>query len=265
MRQRLLWELRLAFTALQFFTRVPVPAWVGWSPAQSQACVRWFPAVGCAVGAVAAGVYGLAGLWWPPAVAVLLSMVASVWLTGALHEDGLADCCDAFGGGGDDRARILAILKDSRVGAYAVVGLVLVLGLKYQLLQALPPQQFLWVSMGSHALSRWSALWVMARLPYAREDGASKSRDLARGVPAGAVCWGLMWGLVPWCALAVQHHAVVALAACITAWAVAGLAVRALRTRLGGYVGDALGATQQVAELAILLSWLACIPTLSKA
>ena len=129
-------ELRLFFTALQFFTRIPVPAWVGWSPEQLNASARHFPSVGLLVGALCAAAL-LAGLaWWPAPVAVLLSMALGVLLTGAFHEDGLADSCDGFGGA-SQRERVLAIMKDSRVGSFATIGVVLVLGLKFQLLLTL--------------------------------------------------------------------------------------------------------------------------------
>ncbi len=249
-------ELRLFFTALQFFTRVPVPAWVGWSPAQLNASARWFPLVGVVVGAVAGGVYE-AALWlWPTSVAVLLSMAASVLLTGAFHEDGWADSCDGFGGGGSDRPRVLAIMKDSRVGSYAVVGLVLMLGVKYQALlavQNLSGGQFVAVSVASHALSRAAVLWVMARLVYVREDALAKSKPIAQGIGAGALMVGVLTAALPAATLGGAG-----LAAGLACAGVAAVAVPWLRARLGGYVGDALGATQQMAEVACLLALLAC-------
>lgn len=254
-----LWrELRLALTALQFFTRVPVPAWVGWSAEQWRDCVRYLPVVGVLVGVVAWGVQALAGCLWPPGVAVLLSLVATLLLTGAFHEDGLADTCDGLGGGGTDRARVLAIMQDSRVGTFGVVGLMAALGLKFELLRQVPPGLFLAVSVGAHVSSRCSALWVMARLPYVREDGPSKSRGLAEGPSPLAWGVGLACLVLPLCALG-QRGAWAVLASAI----VAQLAVRWLRQRLGGYVGDTLGATQQFSELVFLLVCVAQVPVSS--
>lgn len=265
--QPLVQELRLFFTALQFFTRIPVPAWVGWSPEQLNRSARHFPSVGLLVGAVAGGVLLAALLCWPPVVAVLLSMAAGVLLTGAFHEDGLADSCDGLGGG-HSRDQVLAIMKDSRVGSYASVGLVLALGLKaallFSLVQAPVPLALpvpglpvaaaaalalLATVMASHSLSRAAALGVMARLDYVREDALSKSKPIAQGIgrwPLLAACAVALLpaGLLGW------HGALAALAA----FGVSMLAVRYLRRRLGGYVGDALGATQQLAELAVLLA-----------
>lgn len=257
----MLQELRLFFTALQFFTRVPVPGWVGWSPEQLNASARWFPAVGLLVGAVAGGVYAAASWWWPAAVAVALSMAASVWLTGAFHEDGFADSCDGLGGG-TGTERVLAIMKDSRVGSYAVVGLVLLLLTKHQALVAAAPAgplTWLLLSLASHAASRWSVLWVMARLDYVREDAQSKSKPIAQGIGPGALAWAALWALVPLAALAASAPApALALIVLVGVTCGAGAcAVRYLRRRLGGYVGDTLGATQQLTEVALLLAWLA--------
>ena len=271
-RQRLVDELRLFFTALQFFTRVPVPAWVGWSAAQLNASARHFPSVGLVVGALSAGVLLAAGMLWPPAAAVALSMAARVWLTRALHEGGLAGSCEGPGGG-QRREQVLDIMKDSRVGSYATVGLALVLGLKFALLLSLVDLAQApvvtgagttpaWVPAGasgalgllaavlaSHSLSRAAALGVMARLDYVREDALSKSKPIAQGISRWPLAMACVLALAPACLLGWR-----ALPAALAAWAVSGLAGRFLRRRLGGYVGDALGPTQQLAELAVLLA-----------
>jgi adenosylcobinamide-GDP ribazoletransferase len=255
-------ELRLFFTALQFFTRVPVPAWVGWSPAQLNASARHFPTVGWLVGVVCGGVL-LAGLQlWSAPVAVLLSMAAGVLLTGAFHEDGFADSCDGFGGGHSPE-QVLAIMKDSRVGSYATVGVVLVLALKYQLLIALVGQgglsdgalALLAVLVASHATSRLAALGVMAQLSYVRDDASSKSKPIAQGIGAGPLLFATVVALLP-CTLLGWSAVPAVLGAALTSV----LAARYFKRRLGGYVGDALGATQQVAELVFLLGLLLKVP-----
>lgn len=242
-------ELRVLGTAVQTFTRLPVPTGVGWTPQQARDAVRYWPWVGLLVGAKATLVFELARRAWPDGVAVLLSMAAVLLLTGAMHEDGLADAADGLGGGGADRAKVLAIMQDPRVGSFGVVALVITLGLKFQLLQALPAGRFLAASLLAHVLSRCSALWVMVRLHYLRDDGPSKSRSMATcRLSPGAFGFGLLAAL-PACLL-LNLHMVVAVVA------VAGLcaagAVHLLRRRLGGYVGDLLGAAQQCTELAVL-------------
>jgi len=251
-------ELRLFFTALQFFTRVPVPAWVGWSPAQLNRSARHFPTVGLFVGAVSGGVLLAATPLWPAPVAVLLAMAASVLLTGAFHEDGFADSCDGFGGG-HGKAQVLAIMKDSRVGSYATVGVVLVLALKFQLLLTLLQREgatltLLAAMLASHAMSRFAALSVMAQLDYVRDDDSAKSKPIAQGIARGPLAFAFTVALAPCAALGW-----VAVPAVLGALATSGLAARYFRRRIGGYVGDALGATQQVAELVFLLGLLATV------
>ena len=129
-------ELGYFLGAVGFFTRLPVPGWVGHSAAALSQCARYFPAVGLLVGGIGALVYWLALHLWPQPVAVLLSMAATIYATGAFHEDGLSDTADGLGGGWD-KARILAIMKDSRVGSYGVVALVLALLGKFALLSGI--------------------------------------------------------------------------------------------------------------------------------
>lgn len=254
-------ELRLFFTALQFFTRLPVPGWVGWSAAQLNASARHFPTVGWLVGAVVGTVLWGASQLWTPGVAAWLAIAAGVLLTGAFHEDGLADSCDGFGGGWQ-REQVLAIMKDSRVGSYATLGVVLTLGLKAQLLTLLAERSLglgaiLGVTLSAHALSRWAALWVMARLNYVREDALSKSKPIAQGVAHGPLLFATVVALLPLCT-----QGLAGVSAALSTGLMAWLAVRYLRHRLGGYVGDALGATQQLTELAVLLTLLSLPPAL---
>ena len=262
-------ELRLFFVALQFLTRVPVPRWVGFEPAWLQACLRHFPVVGACIGAWAAAVL-LAALWaWPPAVAACLSGAATVWLTGAFHEDGLADTCDGLGGA-VSRERSLAIMKDSRIGSYGAVALVLALLLKVALVAALAGQAaglaaaaLVW----SHAVSRAAPVWLVWRLPYAGDAEHAKAKPLATQVGGGGLAVTLVWVLVvsaallaavAWAAPALARSA--GLAVSLALAAVAGVTAWCtgwLRRRLGGFTGDTLGASQQFTELASLLAWLA--------
>src|SRR5574343_914935 len=122
-------QLRLFFTALQFFTRLPIPSWVGFDAAWLNQAARYFPLVGVVVALIGAGVYGLAALLLPAPVATLLSTAATIYATGAFHEDGFADMCDGLGGG-MRRQRVLEIMKDSRRGAYGASGIVCMVGLK---------------------------------------------------------------------------------------------------------------------------------------
>lgn len=260
-------EIRLFFIALQFLTRAPLPRWVGYESAWLQHCVRHFPLVGACVGAFSAAVL-LAALWvFPPAVAVGLSMAATVWLTGGLHEDGFADTCDGMGGA-VSRERALAIMKDSRIGTYGAMGLLLMLGLKATTLTALVqarPLAALDALVWTHAVSRAAPVLLMRWLPYAGDVDHAKAKPLATRVSAAgatvATCWAAAisaacWSLAPWCddsTRAALPWALVAAAAATI------FCARWLRRRLAGYTGDTLGATQQAVELVGLLAWLAAI------
>jgi adenosylcobinamide-GDP ribazoletransferase len=260
-------ELRLYFVALQFLTRVPVPRWVGFEPAWLQACVRYFPLVGAAIGAYAAVLLWAALQLWPPLVASALSLAATVWLTGAFHEDGLADTCDGLGGA-VDRARALAIMKDSRIGSYGAVALVLALTLKVAVVSALASgggsaalacTALVW----SHAVSRAAPVWLIWRLPYAGDAEHARAKPLSTqvsGMGLGmALTWVLLISALAFALLAwLEPAARSAVAVALFAGAIATLCIaRWLRRRLQGYTGDTLGATQQIVELVCLLAWLA--------
>lgn len=252
--------------ALQFFTRLPVTgrlaAWVGFSPAMLRAAAGHFPGVGWVVGGVGAAVLwgALAAL---PAgvpgagVAALLATLATVWLTGAFHEDGLADTCDGLGGSAA-RDRALEIMKDSRLGSFGALALVLALGLKVALLALLawhdgaaPAALAL---LGAHVLSRLAPLAVMRTLPYVGDAAHTKAKPLADAVTAAALAAGALWA-APALWLLAAAYSVLHLAAVLGALALVLWRLRALwRRRLGGFTGDVLGATQQVCELACYLA-----------
>lgn len=265
----MLHELRLALIALQFLTRVPVPRWVGFEPTWLQACLRHFPLVGAGVGLVAAVVLW-AALWlWPPLVAAALSVVSTVWLTGAFHEDGLADTCDGLGGA-VSRERALEIMKDSRIGSYGAVGLVLALLLKVGLVAALAATALV-SSVGlalvlaalvwNHAASRAAPALLVWRLPYAGDAAHAKAKPLAMQTDGGSVAAALAWLLLLAVGLLTAWPDLVVplAAALLTGAGATALCARWLRRRLGGFTGDTLGATQQIVELAGLLAWAAAL------
>ena len=248
-------ELESFLAAVRFFTRLPVPAWVGHSTAGLQAAIRWFPAVGALIGSLAALVYLLAAQVWPAQVALLLSMASSIYLTGAFHEDGLSDTVDGLGGGWD-KERILAIMKDSRLGNYGAIALWLALSGKFALLAAQPAALLPAILLAGHTLSRACAASLLAALDYAREDAHSKAKPLATRLAPGPLVFALACGalplaLLPW----PQALSGLLLAALASFWL-----ARKFRRWLGGYTGDCLGATQQIAELAFYLGVLAQWP-----
>jgi adenosylcobinamide-GDP ribazoletransferase len=249
-------EVEAFLGAVRFFTRIPVPAWVGHSAEGLNASARYFPAVGLIVGLAGALVFaGAAALWTMP-VAILLSMGATVLLTGAFHEDGLADAADGLGGGWT-KEDVLRIMKDSRTGSYGVVAMALVLLGKFVVLSQLP---LIWIPVAlvaGHAFSRFCSTTLIAALDYVREDLQSKAKPLATRLSPGALAVAACFAVL---GLAVCGRVAglapvligVVLAGVVTVW----LARKFVR-RLGGYTGDLLGATQQATELAFYLG-LAC-------
>ena len=257
-------ELRLYFVALQFLTRLPSPRWVGFEPEWLNQSARHFPAVGLLVGLVAAFVLVLGHVLFTPTVAVGLSMAATLLLTGAFHEDGWADTCDALGGGASvGRERALVIMKDSRIGTYGTAGLVLMLGLKAATLVALPLALSVPALLFAHAASRAAAVTLIRWLPYAGDIEHAKAKPLAQRISGAGLAVAWAWVLLLCLALtgvatrweepAVWPSVVLGLVivATATAWC-----ARWFRARLGGYTGDTLGATQQITELLALLVWL---------
>ena len=245
-------ELGYFLGAVGFFTRLPVPGWVGHSAAALSQCARYFPAVGLLVGGIGALVYWLALHLWPQPVAVLLSMAATIYATGAFHEDGLSDTADGLGGGWD-KARILAIMKDSRVGSYGVVALVLALLGKFALLSGIDAALVPAALLAGHAVSRFGATLIMATLDYARDDESSKSRPATHRPSLASLLLAAGFALLPLLLLPLgKALAGIVLAALAATW----LAAKFQRW-LGGYTGDCLGAVQQVTEVLFYLGLMA--------
>jgi adenosylcobinamide-GDP ribazoletransferase len=244
-------EFRTLLTAVQYFTRVPVPRWVGHDSAQLSGTARYLPAVGIAVGAAAAAVFWAAALVFPATIAAILSTIATIALTGALHEDGLADTMDGLGGG-HTRERALEIMKDPRIGAFGAIAILLMLGLKIATLSALPAMWIATTLIAGHALSRWCAVLIIWRLPYARADGSARARPVVERVVPTDIIVASIFGLAP-LALCSPPALIAAIAATVTA----GLLGIWYARRLGGYTGDTLGATQQITEAMFYLTMLA--------
>jgi adenosylcobinamide-GDP ribazoletransferase len=248
-------ELEYFFGAIRFFTRLPVPAWVGHSAEALNRSARYFPAVGLVVGGIGALVYLGTALIWPQPVAVLLSMAAAIYATGAFHEDGLADTVDGLGGGWD-KLRILEIMKDSRVGSYGVVTMVLALLGKFTLLSALDGGLIPFALLAGHAVSRFCSTVLLATMDYVREDLLSKAKPLATRMSPRGMLVALAFVIAGLLLLPVgKAVAGCGLAALATVWLAAKF-----RRWLGGYTGDCLGATQQISELAFYLGLLASWP-----
>jgi adenosylcobinamide-GDP ribazoletransferase len=264
-------QIVLFLVATQYLTRLPTPAWESFQPSWLPQSARYFPLVGVLVGGINVGTWWLLGHWLPPAVTVGLMLAVSLLVTGAFHEDGFADTCDGFGGG-TTQDRVLAIMKDSRIGAYGAIGICVMLGLKWATSLAIPAAVFPLMVTGAHMFSRWCACGLIWRLRYVRGEEDAKARPMADSI--GGSDWALSGALG---ALAVAPFAFAgnlvsnplvfrALAAAVGASAVTAV-VMALyfRKRIGGYTGDCLGAVQQLTELAFLLAALAVVGSAQRA
>jgi adenosylcobinamide-GDP ribazoletransferase len=260
-------QVALFMTAVQFLTRLPTPQFKAFEPAWLARSARYFPLVGVLVGVINVAVWWLASRVLPTAVAVGLTVAISMLVTGAFHEDGFADVCDGFGGG-VTKDRVLAIMKDSRIGAYGAIGIVLMLGLKWATLESLSlgTAVFAPLVVGAHLTSRWCAGALMWSLPYVRGEEDSKSRAVVEGFTARE--W-LIGGIIGLAAFAPIAAACLREIGVLEAWALAagaagaaataGVAGGYLRRRIGGHTGDCLGAVQQLTELAFLIGGLAVI------
>ena len=248
MNHRLKREWRLWLVALSFFTRVPVQV-ADFREIDLNHAAKYFPLVGILVGLIAAAVYGLAILLWPLPLAVLASMAATIWLTGAFHEDGLADAADGLGGGWE-KQQALTIMQDSRLGSFGAIALFMVLLAKFEALSHSSAPLLPGIMLAGHAMSRFASVLVIYTQAYVRTDG--KSKPLATRLTRGEMLLAGLFGLAPLALLG--YKALLAMLPVVLVWLWFS---RKLRKRLGGYTGDCLGAMQQLTELAFYLGLLA--------
>jgi adenosylcobinamide-GDP ribazoletransferase len=257
-RTRGVHQLRLFFIALQFFTRIQIPRWVGFDERWLQHASRYFPAVGIVVALVSVLIYIIASLLWTQSIAVLLSTIASIYLTGAFHEDGFADTCDGFGGGTTSE-RVLEIMKDSRIGAYGAIGIGLILALKWMTLSSLPSPTVVLALLIGHPVSRLAAISLVWRMDYVKANG--KAKPIGQNMSNGEFCIAAATTLLP--IVIIFLTGFIPLLAVITGILCSAFSslwlARMFHHRIGGYTGDCLGAVQQVAEVAFYLGVLATI------
>ena len=250
--------------AVQFFTRIPVTGrlaqWVGYSPAMLRASAAHFPGVGWIAALVACAIYALFFIALPdnaltPLAAALACTIATVLLTGGFHEDGLADVADGLGGS-HERERALDIMKDSRIGAFGAMALVLALLLKVALLAVIGTEGLdaaLAALLGGQVLSRFMPLLLVRALPHVGDAAHSKSKPLADQITAAALACAALWCFVPLALVGWWQGALFLIVPLLAS----GLALlwmwRWFARRLQGFTGDCLGATQQVCEIAFYL------------
>jgi adenosylcobinamide-GDP ribazoletransferase len=237
--------------AVQFLTRIPVPS-LAYNQDSLSRAVKIFPVVGLLIGTTAALVHLLITPHLPRLVTALLVVAVLVAITGCLHEDGLADVADGFGGG-SHREQILAILKDSRIGSYGGAALSLSLMARVVLLASLPLAQVPRYLIAAHVLCRWTTLPLSYYLPPARPNisgtDAGQGARIARLTTRGTLLLASIFTLVA-CGFVLRTRAFAPVAAAILVTPLSGLYYK---RKLHGVTGDCFGATNQLAEIAVYL------------
>ena len=259
-------EWRLLLVAVQFLTRLPVPQFANYNPQWLHQSSRHFPGVGLLVGLLCAGVFWLGSILFTPLVAAVISTAFGIKLTGAFHEDGLADSCDGLGGG-LTRERTLEIMKDSRLGTYGVLGLVSALLIKISLLASMPLSVAIVALIIGHTASRLLCISLLTLLPYGGEIEHAKAKPMAQQLTPFQGLLSSGWLLLAGVLVVLLFPNTVQQIG-IWQWLLAlllGIVAtdymrRLLRRRLEGYTGDGLGATQQLSEIAIYIGLAASIP-----
>lgn len=242
-----------------FYTRIPCPSWVDHDEDFINKATRYFPLIGWIVGFIGFVAFYLSSFFLTTEASIIISILATVLTTGAFHEDGFADVCDGFGGGWT-KEKILAIMKDSRVGAYGVIGLILIMSLKFnlliQLVKGVDMLHVFLVFLLSHSFSRYMASLFILTHAYVRETDDSKSKPIAKSVQHFNFVIGAVFVLIPLIGLLMVNQQILVLLIFIPL-ALVWLYLGNYFTKwIGGYTGDCLGATQQVMEVVIYISLL---------
>lgn len=251
-------EIHILLAAFMFYTRLPVHKLTQYNQEYLALSIKYFPVVGYVVGVILAGIYLILESVLPNNIAVILAVIISILATGALHEDGLADACDAFGGGWTKES-VLQIMKDSNIGVYGTLSLIAVFFLKIHLLieiyGVLSPIQLVLFTITAQAISRFLASLLVLILVYVGDANGSKSKGMVQKSHIINYIIAGTFALLPLLLLAYKYH-----------WLVLGLIFPLLilklilgnyfKRRIGGYTGDCLGATQQITEIIFYVGFL---------
>ncbi|GAA4272380.1 adenosylcobinamide-GDP ribazoletransferase [Aquimarina gracilis] len=245
-------EIHIFFTALMFFTRIPCPKWVNHDPGYLRLSSKYFPLVGIIVGSIGALVFYGASFLFSIEISILLSMIVTIYTTGAFHEDGFADVCDGFGGGWT-KEKILLIMKDSRLGTYGTIGLVSILAVKFIALREVETYVIPFVIISGHSLSRFIATTLIFTHPYVRDTEDSKAKPAAKSMNFAMLVISAFFGIIPlllfknpWIFLTLipMYLSKIYLGHKFRKW-------------IGGQTGDCAGAVQQLSEVVFYLTIIA--------
>lgn len=235
--------------ALTLFTRLPLWKWVDIPAASYSSAVVFWPLTGWFTGALTASIFICLTYLIPPLPALLLAIIAQLCLTGALHEDGLADFCDGFGGG-RDKEGILRIMKDSHIGTYGVIGLICYYLLLISLLGSMPRLMIALTLFVADPFSKFCASQLINLLPYARKEGAKNKVSYSR-MSVMQFISNLILGCLPLLPL-LLYEPITSFAVLFPLLSLLCL-VLYMKRRIGGYTGDCCGATYLICEVSMIL------------
>ncbi|NBC82825.1 MAG: adenosylcobinamide-GDP ribazoletransferase [Bacteroidetes bacterium] len=244
-------EFHYLLTAIVFYTRIPVKVRQEINESSIHGSTKYFPLIGMLVGSLSAGIFWITSQVMPLSVSVLISMAASLFITGAFHEDGFADFCDGFGGAYDPD-RILTIMKDSRIGTFGSVGLIVILLTKFFAISHTSVEQIPLIIVAAHTFSRFTPVLLIISSSYVQKADMIKVKPVSKSISPWHVLIAAIFGLSP---LMLIHWS----------WALILLQVSALifwrfhiyvNKKIGGYTGDVLGALQQLTEVMFYITYL---------
>jgi adenosylcobinamide-GDP ribazoletransferase len=243
-------EIKIFFTALMFYTRIPVPKSTGFSEDNLNRATKYFPLIGIIVGSAGAFIYLIAAIILPLHLSVLFSLATTILLTGAFHEDGFADFCDGLGGYSQEQ--ILEIMKDSRIGTYGAIGLLMMFLSRFFSLSAINPLQIPVVIIAAHAFSRMLPVILIYTSQYVGKSSISKSKPVGQKGSGQDVLIAFIFAVMPLALIQWQASLLIIPVSVILLYRFNAFVVK----QIGGYTGDVLGALQQLAELAFYICFI---------
>ncbi|UCC16822.1 MAG: adenosylcobinamide-GDP ribazoletransferase [Dehalococcoidales bacterium] len=242
------------FTALRFLTVFRIPGGRTETADDMGRSTIWFPAIGLIIGAILALTNWVFSLFLPAIVTSSLTIVILVIITGAMHLDGFADTCDGLAGNKPAEER-WKVMHDSRTGAFGVAGLILLLLVKFALLNSIPQTFISSVLVVMPVIGRWSMVYAIAMYPYARNEGLGKAfKDgvtLTRLVIATLITLGLSIVLAWWAD--VDYYYIVGFGVMVVIWILIVAVSAYFRRKFVGLTGDTYGAINELAETGVLL------------
>ncbi|PKQ69280.1 adenosylcobinamide-GDP ribazoletransferase [Raineya orbicola] len=250
-------QIRVFWVALMFYTRIPCPKNTPHNPEFLNKATRFFPLIGWIVGGISFLAFWGSSQIWNFSFAVLISLAVGILVTGAFHEDGLADTFDGFGGGWN-KEKILEIMKDSRIGTFGVIALLVFLSAKFLTLKAVLEKEShiayqLFIFFTYHSLARLNAANIIFTSQYAREDEKSKAKPIAKNHGKTEILCVYLFGLVP--LIFLSYWKVFCLLVLVPLLLLFFFAKRYFEKWIGGYTGDCLGAVEQLSECCVLLTF----------